>query len=52
MNNNNSLIISENQINKIIQDLSSYFNDNSINLSFSNEFKDNKIMQIYANGWS
>ena len=34
-------------INKIIQDLNSYSDDNAINLNFNSEFKNNDIMQIY-----
>ncbi|MCZ6158802.1 hypothetical protein, partial [Campylobacter ureolyticus] len=34
-------------INKIIQDLNSYNNDNGINLNFNSEFKNNDIMQVY-----
>ena len=39
-------------INKIIQDLNSYNNDNGINLNFNSEFKNNDIMQVYTNGWN
>ena len=39
-------------INKIIQDLNSYNNDNAINLNFNSEFKNNDIMQVYTNGWN
>ena len=46
LDNNINSFISQNQINKIIQDLNSY-NDNAINLNFSSEFKNNDIMQIY-----
>ncbi|MCZ6106256.1 hypothetical protein O6B34_09360, partial [Campylobacter ureolyticus] len=34
-------------INKIIQDLNSYNNDNAINLNFNSEFKNSDIMQVY-----
>ncbi|GKH61377.1 hypothetical protein CE91St25_17130 [Campylobacter ureolyticus] len=34
-------------INKIIQDLNSYGNDNGISLNFNSEFNNNDIMQIY-----
>ncbi len=34
-------------INKIIQDLNSYSDDNAINLNFNSEFKNQDIIQIY-----
>ncbi|NLK66607.1 MAG: hypothetical protein GX282_03935, partial [Campylobacteraceae bacterium] len=44
--------ITRDQINKVIQDLNSYANDNAINLNNPDNFKNNPdIMQIYANGW-
>lgn len=40
-------------INKIIQDLNSYSNDNAINLNSPNDMKNNPdIMQLYTNGWN
>ena len=47
LDNNINSFISQSQINKIIQDLNSYNNDNAINLNFSSEFKNNDIMQLY-----
>ena len=47
LDNNINSFISQNQINKIIQDLNSYSNDNAINFNFSSEFKNIDIMQIY-----
>ena len=47
LDNNINSFISQNQINKIIQDLNSYRNDNAINFNFNSEFKNNDIMQIY-----
>ena len=47
LDSNINSFISQSQINKIIQDLNSYNNDNAINLNFSSEFKNNDIMQLY-----
>ncbi|MDD7421758.1 calcium-binding protein, partial [Campylobacter hominis] len=47
LDNNINSFISQNQINKIIQDLNSYGDDNAINLNFNSEFKNNDIMQVY-----
>ena len=47
LDNNINSFISQNQINKIIQDLNSYSDDNAINFNFSSEFKNNDIMQVY-----
>ena len=49
-NQNNSFKsfdLSNNTINKVIQDLNSYNDDNGINLNFNSEFKNSDIMQIY-----
>ncbi|MSN96592.1 VWA domain-containing protein [Campylobacter sp. FMV-PI01] len=47
-----SSFFSQNQINKVIEDLNSYGNDNAINLNSPNDMKNNSdIIQIYANGW-
>lgn len=44
--------ITNNQINKVIQDLNSYANDNGINLNNQDDFTTNPdIMQIYINAW-
>lgn len=40
-------ILSLNDVNKIIQDLNSYSDDNGISLNFNSEFKNNDIMQVY-----
>ena len=47
LDNNINSFISQNQINKIIQDLNSYNDDNAISLNFNSEFNNNDIMQIY-----
>lgn len=47
LDNNINSFISQNQINKIIQDLNSYGNDKGLSLNFNSEFKNNDIMQIY-----
>ncbi|WP_195836349.1 hypothetical protein, partial [Campylobacter portucalensis] len=45
--------ITNSQINKVIEDLNSYANDNAINLNSHNDMKNSPdIIQIYANGWS
>ena len=43
----NSSFITQNTIDKIIQDLNSYSDDKGLNLSFNTEFKNSDVMQIY-----
>ena len=47
LDNNINSFISQNQINKIIQDLNSYGNDKGLSLNFNSEFKNSDIMQVY-----